>query len=77
MNKRPITTSEAGKLGGKARMKKLSKKRRHEIAMKAGLANKARLARMKQKRKSGWWHCPDCTFLGRATERQNHIETCH
>lgn len=43
-----MTVTEFASKGGKARAKKLSKKRRKEIAMKAGLANKARLDKKKK-----------------------------
>jgi hypothetical protein len=42
-----LTVKEMASIGGKARAKKLSKKRRKEIAMKAGLANKARIEALK------------------------------
>ena len=40
MKKKPMTILEMASLGGHARSKKLSKKRRSEIARKAGKANK-------------------------------------
>lgn len=49
MKKQQLTASEMGKRGGRARARKLSKARRHEIALAAGhaagVAHRARKAK--------------------------------
>jgi hypothetical protein len=48
-----LTVKELASMGGKAAAKKMNKKQRHARALKAGLANKARLLAKKKQQNLG------------------------
>ena len=54
-----------------------AEKKRAADALKRRQKTNAMRDTNKRSRTGGWWHCPHCAFLGRRTQRTEHLSACH